>query len=110
MVAELEKKIRMSREKLSHTDNEYQILRHTVDELRRQQNDLERTRRTAEDSISQSQQQTQLAVRTMHQMNAQTEQKRIEWDALICELRTCERRHEELKRASRDLELQQDSR
>jgi chaperonin cofactor prefoldin len=41
----------------------------------------------------------------MHHTVAQTEQRRAELESLVCELRTAERRLEEVKRSAREMEL-----
>jgi chromosome segregation ATPase len=107
-INEAERRARAAKEKMGALEGEQVLLQHGVEELRRQQGDLERAadtrRRTTEDEISQAQQQAQIAVRAARQATAQIEQKRAELETVSSELRATERRYEEIKRAHRDQE------
>lgn len=104
-----EKNSRAIREKVSTFENEQILLRHSVDDLRRQQAELQRAaemrRRAADEELNQSQLQAQLASRAARQATAQAEQKKAELEALEAELRTTARRYEEIKRQVREQEV-----
>jgi chromosome segregation ATPase len=90
------------------------ILRHSVEEMRRQQGDMERAaevrRRTTEEELSQAQHQVQVAMRAARQADGEKETKRAELEAMALELRSMERRLDELKRQAREQEMLLDSR
>ena len=63
---------------------------------------MERRRRSVEEELAQSQQQAQIAIRAARQSNQQCEQKRVELDTVTVELRTLERKCEEVRRSTRE--------
>jgi chromosome segregation ATPase len=85
------------------------LLRHEVEELRRLQGELERAaesrKRSLNEELNQTQQQVQVAVRSSRQSTVQTEQKRIELEALTSDLRNTDRKLEDMRRSVRDHEL-----
>lgn len=84
-----------------------------MEELRRTQGEMERAaelrRRTTEEELAIAQHQAQVAVRTSKQAEGQMETRRAELEGLALELRSTERRLDELKRQVREQEMLLDS-
>lgn len=107
-IIEHEKKYRSVREKTNAVETEQTLLRISVEELKRQQTDLDRSldlrRRAADEELSAVQQQAQVSLRSVRQTASQIEQKKSDNEIIIAEIRTNERRLEELRRSMRESE------
>jgi len=112
LAKESERKQKTIKEKNSALETEQIVLRQSVEELRLQQVELEKTqdskRRAHEDELSQVQHQLQSAIRLSKQTITTTEQKRTELDTSVTEVRSYERRADELKRQCVELNMSSD--
>lgn len=105
---ESERKMKNIKEKNGQLEMDQLVLRESVEELRRQQEELdkinENRRRAHEEELNQVQRQLQAAIRLNKQTVTITEQKRSELDAFLTESRSCDRKVELSRNSVRELE------
>jgi chromosome segregation ATPase len=103
-----EKEYRLLREKVSSLESEKGLISLEVEDLKRSKGDLDRLaderRRLIEDESAQAQAVAQNAARSARQATTDLEQKKAEYDSLVSECRTVERRVDDLKRTIKDQE------
>ena len=105
---ESERKMKSIKDKNGQLEIDQLVLRESVEELRRQQEELdkinENRRRSHDDELNQVQSQLQSAIRLNKQTITITEQKRSELDGFLTESRSCDRKVEVSKNSMRELE------
>lgn len=111
---ECEKRLRIAKGQVATLDGEQAVLRSSLDELRRQQSDLERTidtrRRSADEELSQVHQVAQQLAREASQKKADLDLLRGAAETVATDLAMLERRHESVKRCVNEQELLLDNR
>ena len=108
-VSEYDRLLRVGKEKVKSLEGEQTLLHHSVEELRHQQNDLERTidarRKIFEDELATAQNQSQLAIRASRITAASIDLKKAELEGICNDIKGNERRVLELQQAVKNNEI-----